>query len=123
MGDFRNISIFQGYLKCQLHQDWIQYQVTRQKTKKIHSDMLITVATKSHSPKISVPYPAFRNIDDLGLALAPYRGQNFFAFHGNVRNEDLTQDQGLCWEAWYECDGFTYNVTRTAGQPTSKVRK
>ena len=85
--------------------------------------MLIKVATKSHSPKISVPYPAFRNIDDLGLALAPYRGQNFFAFHGNVRNEDLTQDQGLCWEAWYECDGFTYNVTRTAGQPTSKVRK
>ena len=85
--------------------------------------MLIKVATKSHSPKIFVPHPAFRNIDDLGLALAPYRGQNFFAFHGNVRNEDLTQDQGLCWEAWYECDGFTYNVTRTAGQPTSKVRK
>ena len=63
---------------------------------------------------------AIRNVDDLSLALAPYRGQNFFAFHGNVRNADLTQDQGLCWEAWYECDGFTYNVTRTAGQPTAE---
>ena len=62
-----------------------------------------------------------RGVDDLSMALAPYRGHNFFAFHGNVRNEDLTKDQGLCWEAWYECDGFTYNITRTAGQPTSKV--
>ena len=64
---------------------------------------------------------ALRNVDDLSLALAPYRGQNFFAFHGNIRNLDLTKDQGLCWEAWYECDGFTYNVTRTAGQPTSET--
>ena len=62
-----------------------------------------------------------RDVDDLALALAPYRGHNFFAFHGNVRNKDLTQDQGLCWEAWYECDGFTYNITRTAGQPTAEV--
>ena len=62
-----------------------------------------------------------RNVDDLSLALAPHRGHNFFAFHGNVRNEDLTQDQGLCWESWYECDGFTFNVTRTAGQPTARV--
>ena len=64
---------------------------------------------------------SLRNIDDLAMALAPYRGHNFFAFHGNVRNEDLTQDQGLCWEAWYECDGFTFNITRTAGQPIAKV--
>ena len=64
---------------------------------------------------------SLRNVDDLAMALAPYRGHNFFAFHGNVRNEDLTQDQGLCWEAWYECDGFTFNITRTAGQPIAKV--
>ena len=64
-----------------------------------------------------------RDIDDLALALAPYRGHNFFAFHGNVRNENLENDQGLCWEAWYECDGFTYNVTRTGGQPTAEVLK
>ena len=64
---------------------------------------------------------SLRNVDDLALALAPYRGHNFFAFHGNVRNEDLTKDQGLCWEAWFECDGFTYNVTRTAGQPVASV--
>lgn len=62
-----------------------------------------------------------RDVDDLALALAPYRGHNFFAFHGGVRNEDLAKDQGLCWEAWYECDGFTYNITRTAGQPTADV--
>ena len=64
---------------------------------------------------------ALRNMDDLSLALAPYRGQNFFAFHGNIRNADLTKDQGLCLEAWYECDGFTYNVTRAGGQPTSEI--
>ena len=64
-----------------------------------------------------------RDIDDLALALAPYRGHNFFAFHGNVRNENLENDQGLCWEAWYECDGFTYNVTRTGGQPPAEVLK
>ena len=64
-----------------------------------------------------------RDINDLALALAPYRGHNFFAFHGNVRNENLENDQGLCWEAWYECDGFTYNVTRTGGQPTAEVLK
>ena len=64
---------------------------------------------------------SIRNVDDLSLALAPHRGHNFFAFQGNVRNEDLTQDQGLCWESWYECDGFTFNITRTAGQPTSRV--
>ena len=62
-----------------------------------------------------------RSVDDLSLALAPYRGHNFFAFHGNVRNEDLTKDQGLCWEAWYECDGFTFNITRSAGQPIAEV--
>jgi hypothetical protein len=61
-----------------------------------------------------------RSVDDLALALAPYRGNSFFAFHGGVRNDDLSKDQGLCWEAWYECDGFTYNVTRTAGQPTAE---
>ena len=64
---------------------------------------------------------AIRNVDDLSLALAPYRGQNFFAFHGNIRNADLTKDQGLCWEAWFECDGFTYNVSRTAGQPRAET--
>ena len=36
---------------------------------------------------------SIRSVDDLSLALAPYRGHSFFAFHGNVRNQDLTADQ------------------------------
>jgi hypothetical protein len=30
-------------------------------------------------------------MDDLSYALALYRGHNFFAFHGPVRNADLTK--------------------------------
>jgi hypothetical protein len=33
----------------------------------------------------------YRDMDDLSYALALYRGHNFFAFHGPVRNADLTK--------------------------------
>jgi hypothetical protein len=32
-----------------------------------------------------------RDMEDLSYALALYRGHNFFAFHGPVRNADLTK--------------------------------
>lgn len=34
-------------------------------------------------------------MDDLSYALALYRGHNLFAFHGPVRNDDLTKESSL----------------------------
>ena len=61
---------------------------------------------------------AMRSIEDISMALAPYRGHSFFAFHiDKPRNYNLTIDQGLCKEAWASCDAFTYNITRGYGMP------
>ena len=58
-----------------------------------------------------------RKVEDLSLALAPYRNQSFLAFHGvgykNAPNQmDPEAMKGLHLEAFYACDGFTFNVTR-----------
>jgi hypothetical protein len=65
-----------------------------------------------------------RSVDDLSLALAPHRNESFLAFHGiGLKNAKCQMDEhamkGLLLESWYSCDGFTFNVTRHGGVPTS----
>ena len=59
-----------------------------------------------------------RSVDDLALTLAPYRGTTFLSFHGtgyyNAPNWDGTEATKES-DAWYACDGFNFNVTRTNG--------
>ncbi|XP_076054991.1 uncharacterized protein LOC143033436 isoform X2 [Oratosquilla oratoria] len=57
-----------------------------------------------------------RDVDDLAATLAPYRGTSFVPLFGQ-RNINLTADQGLALDVWHGCQGYVYNVTRSAGQP------
>ena len=57
----------------------------------------------------------YRDVDDLSYALALYRGHNFFAFHGPVRNADLTKEKPLL------CFIFKYFQAQEKGPPPLPV--
>ena len=62
-----------------------------------------------------------RDVEEMALTLAPYRGHSFFGnFDNDYQNrgppKDLN-DMGMHADACWTCDGFTFNVTRANGPP------